>query len=55
MVGKCKGKKPLGRLRCRWEKGTRMKLRDIGWGGGVYSGFSLLRIGADGRLLRIRQ
>jgi hypothetical protein len=34
LVGKPKGKRPLERLRCRWEDGIRMDLRDIGWGGG---------------------
>jgi hypothetical protein len=25
-------KRPLGRLRCRWEDNIRMDLREIGWG-----------------------
>jgi hypothetical protein len=25
------GKRPLGRLRCKWEDAIRMDLRDIGW------------------------
>jgi hypothetical protein len=33
LVGKPKGKRPLERLRHRWEDGIRMDLRDIGWGG----------------------
>jgi hypothetical protein len=33
LVGKPKGKRPLGRLRHRWEDGLRMDLREIGWGG----------------------
>jgi hypothetical protein len=37
-VGKPKGKRPLGRPRCRWEDGIRTDLREIGWG--VWSGFS---------------
>jgi hypothetical protein len=28
-----KGKRPLGRPRCRWEDGIRMDLREIGLGG----------------------
>jgi hypothetical protein len=33
LVGKPKGKRPLGRSRCRWEDGVRMDLREIGlWG-----------------------
>jgi hypothetical protein len=32
LVGKPKGKRPLGRPRHRWEDGIRMDLREIGWG-----------------------
>jgi hypothetical protein len=32
-VGKPKGKRPLGRPRCRWEDNFRMDLRETGWGG----------------------
>jgi hypothetical protein len=28
LVGKPKGKRPLGRLKCRWEDGIRMDLRE---------------------------
>jgi hypothetical protein len=35
LVGKPKGKRPLGRPRCRWEDGIRMDLREISWGVGV--------------------
>jgi hypothetical protein len=35
LVGKPEGKRPLGRLRHRWNNGIRMDLREIGWGGGV--------------------
>jgi hypothetical protein len=31
LVGKTKGKRPLGRPRRRWEDGIRMDLREIGW------------------------
>jgi hypothetical protein len=30
LVGKLKGKRPLGRLRHRWEDGIRMDLKEIG-------------------------
>jgi hypothetical protein len=33
LVGKPEGKRPLERLRRRWECGIRMDLREIGWGG----------------------
>jgi hypothetical protein len=33
LVGKPEGKRPLGRLRCRWEDGFRMDLGEIGLGG----------------------
>jgi hypothetical protein len=32
LVGKPEGKRPLGRLRHRWEGRIRMNLRKIGWG-----------------------
>jgi hypothetical protein len=32
LVEKPEGKRPLGRLRRRWEDGIRMDLREIGWG-----------------------
>jgi hypothetical protein len=31
-VGNPEGKRPLGRLRRRWEDNIRMDLREIGWG-----------------------
>jgi hypothetical protein len=33
LVGKSKGKRPLGRLRRRWRNKVRMDLREIGWEG----------------------
>jgi hypothetical protein len=30
LVGKSEGKRPLRRLRCRWEDGIRMNLREVG-------------------------
>jgi len=32
MVGKCEGKRPLGRMRHRWEDNTKMDLQEVGWG-----------------------
>jgi hypothetical protein len=32
LVGMPTGKRPFGRSRRRWEDGTRMDLREIGWG-----------------------
>jgi hypothetical protein len=32
LMGKPKGKRPLGRPRRRWEDGIRMDLGEIGWG-----------------------
>jgi hypothetical protein len=51
LVGKPEGKRPLGRPRRRWEYGIKMDLRDIGWGWGVWSGFTWLRLGTVGGLL----
>jgi hypothetical protein len=33
LMGKPKGKTPLGRIRRRWENGIRMDLRETGWVG----------------------
>jgi hypothetical protein len=33
LVGKPKGKTPLGRPRCRWVNNIKMNLREIGWEG----------------------
>jgi hypothetical protein len=51
LVGNPEGKRPLARLRRRWEDRIRMYLREIGWGGGLWSGFTWLRIGTGGGLL----
>jgi hypothetical protein len=51
LVGKPEGKRPLGRRRLRWDNGIRMDLRENGWGGVVWSGFTWLRIGTVGGLL----
>jgi hypothetical protein len=51
LVGKLKGKRSLGRPRCRWKNGIRMDLWEVGWG--VWSGFSWLRIETGAWLLRM--
>jgi hypothetical protein len=33
LVGMPEGKRPLGRLRCRWVDNIKMDLREIGWDG----------------------
>jgi hypothetical protein len=50
LMGKHEGKRPLERPRRRWEGGIKVDLREIGWGG-VWSGFTGLRIGTVGGLL----
>jgi hypothetical protein len=51
LVGKPERKIPLERPRRRWEDGIKMDLRETGWGGGGWSGFTWLRIGTTGGLL----
>jgi hypothetical protein len=51
LVGKPEGKRPLERLRRRRDDGIKMDLREIGWGRGVWGGFTWLRIGIVGGLL----
>jgi hypothetical protein len=51
LVGKPEGRRPLERPRRRWEDGIKMDLGKISWGGGVWSGFTWLRIGTVGGLL----
>ena len=33
LMGKPDGKRPLGRLRCRWEDNIKMDLQEVGCGG----------------------
>jgi len=33
LVGRPKGKRPLGRHRCRWGDNMKMDLQEVGWGG----------------------
>jgi hypothetical protein len=35
LVGKCEGKRPLGRPRYRWEGNIKMDLEKVGWGRGM--------------------
>jgi hypothetical protein len=49
--GKARRKKPFDRPRRRWEDGIKMGFREIGLGGGVWSGFTGVRIGIIGGLL----
>jgi hypothetical protein len=51
LVGKSEEKRPFERPRRRLEDGIKMDLREIGWVGGVWSGFTWLRIGIVGGLL----
>jgi hypothetical protein len=52
LVGKPEGKRPLGRPRRTREDGIKMDHRESGWGGGgVWSGFTWLRVGIIGGLL----
>jgi hypothetical protein len=32
LLGKPEGKRPLGRLRHRWEDNIKMDLKEVGWG-----------------------
>jgi hypothetical protein len=49
LVGKPKGKRPLGRPRRTWEMGSEWILGRLTWGGGI--GFDWLRTGTGGGLL----
>jgi hypothetical protein len=40
LVGKPKGKRPLGRLRRRWEYNINVDLRETGWGGMDWTGLA---------------
>jgi hypothetical protein len=51
LAGKPEEKGPLGITRRGWEDNNRMYIREIGWGGGVWTGFIWLRIGTSGGLL----
>jgi hypothetical protein len=51
LVGKPKGKTPLGRPRRRWEDNVKMGIQEVGFGG---IGSSWLRIGTGGGQLCLR-
>jgi hypothetical protein len=44
LVGKPEGKRPLGRLRRRWEDNIKMDLREIGIGGANWTQLALDRV-----------
>jgi len=44
LVGKSKGKRPLGRPRCRWKNNIKMNLQEVG----AWTGSSWLRTGTGG-------
>jgi len=52
LVGKCEERRPLGRLRCRWEDNIKMDLQDVGVG--IWTVSSWLRIGTGGGHLCLR-
>jgi hypothetical protein len=49
LVGRPKGRRPLGRPRRRWKDNTKMDLQDVGEG--ALTGLKWLRIGTGGGLL----
>jgi hypothetical protein len=49
LVGRPEGRRPVGRLRRRWEDNIKMDLQEVGWG--AWTGLIWLRIGTGGGLL----
>jgi hypothetical protein len=49
LVGRPEGRRPLGRLRRKWEDDIIMDLQEVGWG--TWTGLIRLRIGTGGGLL----
>jgi len=49
LVQKSEGKRPLGRLRHKWDDNIKMDLQDVGCG--VWTGSNRLRTGKGGRHL----
>ena len=47
--GRLWGKRPLGRLRPRWEDNIKMDLQEVGWV--TWNGLIWFGIGTDGRYL----
>ena len=54
LVEKPEGRRPLQRSRRRWKDNMEMNLREVGLGGGAYTGSIWLRIETGGGLLWIR-
>ena len=48
LVGKPEGRKPLGRIRCRWVDNIKTDLQEVGCGGGAWTGSMWLRTGTAG-------
>jgi hypothetical protein len=51
LMGKPEGKRQPARLRCRWDYGIKIDLREIGCRIGVWTGLIWLRIWTSGGLL----
>jgi hypothetical protein len=49
LVGKPKGKSPMGRPRRRWEDNTKLHIQEMGWGG--WTRFIWFSTGTSGWLL----
>ena len=47
LVGKSEGKRPLGRLRRRWQDNIKKDLQEVGWGG-AWTGLIWLGLGTGG-------
>jgi len=48
LAGKAEGRRPLGRLRHRWEDNNKMDFQEVGWEG-AWTGLVWLRIRTGGR------
>jgi hypothetical protein len=42
LLGKTEGKRPLERLRHRWEDNINLDIQEMGWGGGVMDWIDLV-------------
>jgi hypothetical protein len=54
LVGRPEGKRPLGRLGCRWEDNMKVDVQEVRWvvgGGGAWARLIWFRTGAGGGLL----
>jgi hypothetical protein len=52
LVGRPKGRRPIGRPRHRWEDNIKRDLKEVRWG--AWTGLSWLRTGTGGGLLSMR-